>query len=527
MVTICFAKSVQTQGDGKYQMGNSDKHRYESGQSQFALINKESENPQYGKCWTTALTKVTEGCKKLTDDEQSRMALALTNCHLEKAGFTTLYPCSEDQSTSSCLSPMQTDIAAFNAYTEFFTHSQNICFFLQSQVWHEKTEETVSKLAKSSEVVADQLEVTSNLQSAMMEKQTASMQNQEVILRNEEYLREALKSSADSVRDIFDEMKTSTGQQQLLFDKTFERINVIQRLILGEFSWIQSLLFYVAAILIVYIATSAPRSAGARLWMFGVVLLSWVTERALFSWNESEDEETIYRNVWLCRKISSTVAFVILLGFVYYYEDYNQLNHKLLVELHEKVGNVVNRQITTDETNFSPLPVKSMPAVKGPSSLSAITSPYQEDRDITYMPNQSDYSSDSDTESFVSALPGSRRPSRPTTPVILDSGVPILIASSFNRSEMDMSKLTFTSPHGEISVTVKKRGRPKGSKNNTSRNSTPFTSPSGKSPYNLRRRSQNPSPNPLLDRETVDTFIKTVEGKGKNRLSSARISEIE
>lgn len=210
---------------------------------------------------------------------------------------------------------MQTDIAAFNAYTEFFTHSQNICFFLQSQVWHEKTEETVSKLAKSSEVVADQLEVTSNLQSQMMEKQTASMQNQEVILQNEKYLREALKSSADSVRDIFDEMKSSTGQQQLLFDKTFERINVIQRLILGEFSWIQSLLFYVAAILIVYIATSAPRSAGARLWMFGVVLLSWVTERVLFSWNENEDEVSFPRKFVICVKYENKSVSIILIQY--------------------------------------------------------------------------------------------------------------------------------------------------------------------------------------------------------------------
>lgn len=74
------------------------------------------------------------GCKRLTDDEQSRMALTLANCHLAKAGFDT-YPCDETMEIKDCLNPMKGDSISFNAYTEFFTHTQDICFFLQSQVY--------------------------------------------------------------------------------------------------------------------------------------------------------------------------------------------------------------------------------------------------------------------------------------------------------------------------------------------------------------------------------------------------------
>lgn len=61
------------------------------------------------------------------------MALTLANCHLAKAGFDT-YPCDDTMDIRDCLNPMKGDSISFNAYTEFFTHTQDICFFLQSQV---------------------------------------------------------------------------------------------------------------------------------------------------------------------------------------------------------------------------------------------------------------------------------------------------------------------------------------------------------------------------------------------------------
>lgn len=61
------------------------------------------------------------------------MALSFANCHLEKAALDT-YPCEEGQPLTQCLHAMKGDILAFQSYTEFFTHTQDICFFLQSQV---------------------------------------------------------------------------------------------------------------------------------------------------------------------------------------------------------------------------------------------------------------------------------------------------------------------------------------------------------------------------------------------------------
>lgn len=57
----------------------------------------------------------------------------------------------------------------------------------------------------------------------------------------------------------------------------------------------------------------------------------------------------------------------------------------------------------------------------------------------------------------------------------------------------------------------RKRGRPKGSKNRTSREGTPVPNLSFQSPYNLRHRVHQQSPNPLLDLETTFMFAQQVE----------------
>ena len=37
-----------------------------------------------------------------------------------------------------------------NLHEKFFTHTQNMCFFLQAQVWHKETGKTINRLSNSS-----------------------------------------------------------------------------------------------------------------------------------------------------------------------------------------------------------------------------------------------------------------------------------------------------------------------------------------------------------------------------------------
>lgn len=50
-------------------------------------------------------------------------------------------PCPEGSEVSKCTASM--DAVAFNTYTEFFTHTQSICHFLQSEAWQNRAENTM------------------------------------------------------------------------------------------------------------------------------------------------------------------------------------------------------------------------------------------------------------------------------------------------------------------------------------------------------------------------------------------------
>ena len=269
------------------------RQRLENGEQEYRKIRSRSDN---NKCWENAISRLRDGCKHLTDTEQSRLAIAFANCHFEKSGLKT-YSCSENDSIEECTRDMANSILAFNTYTEFYTHTSDICFYLQSKVWQQKTEDTINKLSSTSNIVANQLESSLANQKNILEGQESSLSNQGEILKNEVYLKSALKTSAESAKEAFLDMKKATAQQKAVLMETFDslfkgvdRITKLQSMLLGEFMTLHSLGFYLVSILICYIVTSAPRTAAARLWLFGVLTIHIIIERLIVRWNITDKE---------------------------------------------------------------------------------------------------------------------------------------------------------------------------------------------------------------------------------------------
>jgi len=113
------------------------------GKAQYEIIQLASRMPRYGECWKAALRRLDNGCQQLDDEVQSRLALSFANCFLEKAGIRT-YPCEDSAPLADCLKNV--DNNGFTTFSNFFTHTQNMCYFLQAQVWQEHTDETVNRL---------------------------------------------------------------------------------------------------------------------------------------------------------------------------------------------------------------------------------------------------------------------------------------------------------------------------------------------------------------------------------------------
>ncbi|XP_076363079.1 uncharacterized protein LOC143253302 isoform X2 [Tachypleus tridentatus] len=207
-----------------------NKNQLMEGQKQYEMIM--SKLPQYGLCWKKAVEDLHKGCKELTDDIQSRVALKFTNCFLQKLGMKT-YPCSSEIEVRECVYDI--DDKAFASYTEFFTHTQSICFFLQSQVWQEQTEAVISKLSINSARVSHQLKVAGETQEQLLQLQRLSLSNQNKLVRSGEGLSLELERSRDNVRILFEEFKSSTNEQRVMIFEgpVYWHISLCRKLVCG------------------------------------------------------------------------------------------------------------------------------------------------------------------------------------------------------------------------------------------------------------------------------------------------------
>ena len=249
--------------------------KYEAGKSKFSELEVYAANENYGKCWTNAVEVIQTGCNEFTEETHAKMALAYLNCFLEMQGRQG-YACSESDPVHTCT--QQLSDSDRSNYATFFTHTHSICYFLQSQAWHEKTQKTIQRLSLSSEQVADQLEESSKLQQTVIERQNQSLKNQETILDKAHNLSKIINTSSENIHEMLSDFQKTSIEQRTLINNLFDRVAQIQTLVTGEMSTIYSLVYYISVIFISYLLTSASRTSGARLWLFGTMMLSMVIE---------------------------------------------------------------------------------------------------------------------------------------------------------------------------------------------------------------------------------------------------------
>jgi hypothetical protein len=509
------------------------------GKERYEHYKRESKMPRYSKCWTDALKNLEFGCQQLTDDLQYRLALEFANCFSLKTG-RPIFDCSMEQNIEECVKDMGDQ--SYGTFREFFTHTQNMCFFLQSQAWQAETDQTIVRLADNSQVVAQQLADSSELQEVMMKKQNESLKNQEVMIQRGMELRNTIEESAVDVNKMLKEFKDSTSEQRTMIFEVFDRVKSLQKLVMGEFTGFYSLIFYTVSILICYMLTSTPRTSGARFWLFTVMTANIVIER-LICWGTTESvggdsivetENYVYKRLWWCRKIFSSVAVGTWIWFAIHYRDYNKINNQLLNDIKKQnsdLKHLLQSSSVNNHNNSSVISHRNMPpllpspvgtTIKGmdtsfnddaDGNRGSISGYYTDTEssssesvatDYTFTTDRyGDFSDDSDADLSVVG-----RGSRESTPALLEELRHLRESTPFK--EMELNQNSFSSPN-VASTPKKKAGRPKGSKNRKSLNVSTDERP-GLSHYNLRRRTPAPSiHNPVVNSESADDFGKTVK----------------
>ncbi|XP_041346674.1 uncharacterized protein LOC121366201 [Gigantopelta aegis] len=335
-----------------------DTDRVSAGKQAYELMQQRSEMPRYGTCWKNAMVTIQTGCKRLTDDIQSRLALAYLNCFLQVQG-RDVYDCDTSQPVHECTTHMK-DVDR-GSFTTFFTHTQNICYFLQAQVWHEQTETTIDRLSVSSSHVASKLEESYDLQNKMMKQQNKSMKTQEQILNNAANLSDIISQSSNNIHSMFEDFKKTTQEQRMLITDVFDRISKLQHMVLGEFSGFYSVIYYTLSIVVSYLLTSTSRTSSARFWLFGIMTVNMLAEQVLVPWylgifrnGDAEfesDEKTLYTHQRLFRKLSALAAVLVLAVCAYRYQDLATVNNQLLVEIRKQNSDLKKLMLGSSNLN--------------------------------------------------------------------------------------------------------------------------------------------------------------------------------
>ena len=133
---------------------------------------------------------------------------------------------------------------AFHTHTEFFTHAGHICYFLQSQLWQERTENVISRLSDSSKVLDA--------------KQDKALNNQDKILDQDQKIAESLHKTSEQMNEAFTDMRVMAEKQRQLLSEVFgtlqrsvESVRYLMSLFLVEFVGCETFAFFIVYWLVI------------------------------------------------------------------------------------------------------------------------------------------------------------------------------------------------------------------------------------------------------------------------------------
>lgn len=229
-----------------------DDQRITLGENKLHELEKKTQS---SSCWKEAVSRLNSTCRKLIDDEQRKLAVAFANCHLAKSG-RQVYPCDDTMTIQECTGTM--DDVSFQTYTEFFTHTGHICYFLQNELWQEKTDKTISRLSETSSETVDKLEQALEYHKELDRKQEQTLDNQAAILDQDRRIASALDDTRRSMDNAFADMNEIARKQKLLLAEMFgtlqnsvENVRYLMSLFLIEFVGFETIAVFVIACLVI------------------------------------------------------------------------------------------------------------------------------------------------------------------------------------------------------------------------------------------------------------------------------------
>lgn len=331
------------------------------GKKQYLLIKSHTNLPEYGQCWTQAIQQIDATCARLTDKTQASLALKFTKCFMDMSGgggggggntFDGVELCHIDD--ADCLRQLPERV--FQAYTQFYTHTQNICFYLMHQVWHTETEQTINLLRTHSQSVSKQLELAGRLQMNLLQQQREGLKVQRELVKHGLNLSDALLESRGSLARLTEQFRNSTIEHGRQLGDVFQRLAQLHNWFVGEYTFIEQILYYGVLLIAIVIVTTAKRSENCRFVLFLVAAINLTLECLIRKYVGAdyfiEDMQIVlFERLWILRKIFLAFAFGIYVTMSILYVDSQRASLHLLQRIHEQNTEVLRLLRTLNATD--------------------------------------------------------------------------------------------------------------------------------------------------------------------------------
>lgn len=314
------------------------------GEKQYLLIKSNANLPQYGSCWLQAIKQIDSTCAHLTDTTQATLALKFTKCFMVMSGGDAANIDSCEISDSDCVNRLPERV--FQAYTHFYTHTQNICFYLMHQVWHTETEQTINLLRTHSQSVSKQLELAGRLQINLLQQQREGLKVQRQLVEHGLNLSDVLMESRGSLAKLTAQFRNSTIEHGRQLGDLFKRLAQLHNWFVGEYTFIEQILYYSLLLIVILIFTTSKRAANCRFFLFLLAALNLTLECVVqkyfgIDYFVEDLQITLYNRLWIIRKIVIAVMIIIYGTMTMLYVDSNRLTVNLLNRISEQNNEIL------------------------------------------------------------------------------------------------------------------------------------------------------------------------------------------
>ena len=292
-------------------------------------------------------------CSEMDEETHSLFAAKLTNCHLKRLGLPEI----------NCrIGPdCQLDSSSYIAYTQFITHSFDICVFYSYSAWQTKTQKTINSLSFAAEMSIKSLESSNILtqqihkdQEEIKKKILESMDLHKELQNELNFSRYEIHEFAENLMNTSKKFQHEMNKQHEFTEKWLNKIysvvldlNTMQEVILGEIWDIGSVLFYFEFFVFFLFFTSFVETYSARskiIWLFLAAIFAEKNFRSLASY---------FRTFLLIG-----CCFFCLFS-IRKYKQYDRLSYDLLRNFVMKLGNKALIAFTpTNNVRTLPSPLK-------------------------------------------------------------------------------------------------------------------------------------------------------------------------